>query len=187
MQGMSMMSMMRWSPRRAAAAMFAVLLSAAVAPGQAALAAPPPPAKPAPDKAADRPPDKGQDKPGAAKKAMLSEAEARRFYVFFERLTAIVVANKADCPKMAKQLNAHVDANEELLKALAEAIRDNKELPAATKDRIAKKNASELSPALKKKCATDQTVTRAMARIRPPAAADREREREAEEGEHDRD
>ena len=183
---MSAMSMRRWSAGRAAAAIFAVLLSAAVAPEPAALADPPPPAKPAPDQAADRPPDKGRDKPGAAKKATVSEAEARRFYAFFERLTAIVVANKADCPRMAKQLNAHVDANEELLEALAEAIRDNKELPAATKDRIAKKLASEMSPALKKKCATDQPVARAMARIRPPAAADREREREAE-GEHDRD
>jgi len=180
------MSMMRWSAGRAAAALFTMCLSAAVAPGPAALADPQPPAKPAPDKPADRPPDKGRDKPGAAKKATVSEAEARRFYAFFERLTAIVVANQADCPRMAKQLNAHINANEELLKALAEAIRDNKELPAATKDRIAKKSARELSPALKKKCATDQTVTRAMARIRPPVAADREREREAE-GEHDRD
>jgi len=171
--------MIRWSVKRAAAAMFAALLSGAVAPGPAALADSPPPAKPAPS-------DKPGDKPGDAKRTTLSEAEARRFYAFFERLTAIVVANKADCPRMAKQVNAHVDANQELLKALAEAIRDNKELPAATKDRIAKKYASELSPALKKKCAADQTVTRAMARIRPPATAGHEREREAE-GEHDRD
>jgi hypothetical protein len=172
------MFMIRWSGRRAAAAMFAALLSGAVAPGSAARAEPP--AKPAADK------DKKDDKPAEARQ-MVPEAEARRFYAFFERLTAIVVADQADCPRMAKQVNAHVDANQELLKALAEAIQDHKELPPAIKDRIAKKLANELSPALKKKCVKDQTVTRAMARIRPPAPADRDKDREREAEEHERD
>ena len=179
-------------------ALVCVLAASAVA------AAEPP--KPAPSqKPADKKPDARTDKkpdakPGEktdkdAKDDMVSEEDARKFLAFFEQLVAIVVTNKDDCPKMAAGMKAHVDASQPLLKEMAEARSHGKHLPPAIKEKIAKKSAEELTPALVAKCNKDRGVKMALMRILPPPPGssappedreERERERERErEGDKD--
>ncbi len=124
----------------------------------------PPPAKPA-----DKPVAKPADKPAAPKTA-LSEAEAQRFYAFFDKLVAAVVTNKDDCVKMAAAVNAHIDASQALLKDASDAKAAGKELPQSVKDKIAKKSTDELLPAMKVKCAPDKAVGDAFMRLKPPGA-----------------
>lgn len=120
----------------------------------------PPPAKPA-DKPAEKP---------AAPKTALTEAEAQRFYAFFDKLVSVVVTNKADCVKMATGVNAHIDASQALLKDANDAKAAGKELPQSVKDKIAKKSTDELLPAMKAKCAADKAVGEAFMRLKPPGA-----------------
>jgi len=126
-----------------------------------------PPKAPATDKKADKPADKPDDKAG--KKEPLSQATAERFIAFFDKLVAIVVANKDDCTKMASAVNAHVDANQALLKDIADAKAANKEPPAAMKDHVMQKTKDELQPAMLAKCSQDKGVMAAFNRIRPGA------------------
>ena len=124
----------------------------------------PPPAKPA-----EKPADKPADKPAAPKTA-LTEAEAQRFYAFFDKLVSVVVTNKDDCVKMAAGVNAHIDASQALLKDASDAKAAGKELPQAVKDKISKKSTDELLPAMKAKCASDKAVGDAFMRLKPPGA-----------------
>ena len=128
------------------------------------------PAEKKADKPADKPakPDaKGDDK--SAKREPLAQATAERFMAFFDKLVEIVVANKDDCTKMASAVNAHVDANQPLLKEIADAKASNKEPPAAMKDHVMQKTKDELQPAMMAKCSQDKGVMAAFNRIRPGA------------------
>ena len=122
-----------------------------------------PPKAPAADKKAD----KADDKSG--KREPLSQATAEKFMAFFDKLVDIVVANKDDCTKMATAVNAHVDANQPLLKEIADAKAANKEPPQAMKDHVMKKTQDELQPAMMAKCGQDKAVMAAFMRIRPGA------------------
>jgi hypothetical protein len=121
--------------------------------------------KPA-DKPAAKPDAKGDDKSG--KREPLPSATAERFVAFFDKLVEIVVANKEDCAKMATAVNAHVDANQALLKEIADAKAANKEPPAAMKDHVMQKTKDDLQPAMAK-CGQDKAVMAAFSRIRPGA------------------
>jgi hypothetical protein len=125
------------------------------------------PAEKKADKPADKPAAKSDDKTG--KKEPLSAATAERFMVFFDKLVDIVVTNKDDCAKMASAVNAHVDANQPLLKEIADAKAANKEPPAAMKDHVMQKTKDELQPAMMAKCSQDKGVMAAFNRIRPGA------------------
>jgi hypothetical protein len=125
----------------------------------------PPAAKPAEKPVAAKP----AEKPAPAK-TPLSEAEAQRFYAFFDKLVSVVVTNKDDCVKMAAGVNAHIDASQALLKDANDAKAAGKELPQAIKDKIAKKSTDELLPAMKAKCASDKAVGDAFMRLKPPGA-----------------
>ena len=107
----------------------------------------------------------------APKKEELSAAEAAKFVAFFDKLVDIVVANKQDCAKMAAGINGHVDANQALLKAAADAKNANKDLPQAAKDKIEKRTKDELAPAIMAKCGQDQGVMNAFMRMKPKDAA----------------
>jgi hypothetical protein len=102
-----------------------------------------------------------------ARAETLSDADAQRFVVFFDKFITIVVANQNDCPRMAAGIHAHLDANEALLKQLADAKAHNKQLPPAVKAKIEQKIKNELSPALKK-CVQDKAVQAALSRIDRP-------------------
>lgn len=117
------------------------------------------PAAPAPAPAAPAAPDKTE------KKEQVSDADAKRFADFFDKLVSIVVANQDDCVKMAAGINSHVDANQALIKEMSDPKNRNKELPPAVKDRIQKKVREELTPAITKKCSTDKGVEAAFNRM----------------------
>jgi hypothetical protein len=129
------------------------------------------PAEKKADKPADKPAAKADPKADdkAGKKEPLSQATADRFMAFFDKLVEIVVANKDDCTKMASAVNAHVDANQALLKEIADAKASNKEPPAAMKDHVMQKTKDELQPAMMAKCSQDKGVMAAFNRIRPGA------------------
>jgi hypothetical protein len=149
-----------------AAALLAVII-AAIAPGAPAFAGPP--ARPAADKKADKPaapaPDKTDKADKTEKREPVSDAEAKRFADFFDKLVAIVVANQEDCVKMAAGINGHIDANQAVVKEMNDPRNKNKELPPAVKERIQKKVRDELAPAITKKCSTDKGVEAAFNRI----------------------
>lgn len=118
------------------------------------------------DKKPDKPADKPDDKSG--KKEPMSQATADKFIAFFDKLVEIVVANKDDCTKMATTVNAHVDANQALLKEIADAKAQSKEPPQAMKDHVMQKTRDELQPAMAK-CGQDKAVMTAFGRLRPGA------------------
>ena len=138
--------------------------------GAASMAFADTPKAPAADKKADKPADKPAAKPDdkGAKKEPLSQATADKFIAFFDKLVAIVVANKEDCTKMATAVNAHIDANQALLKEIADARTQNKEPPQAMKDHVMQKTAEELQPAMAK-CGQDKAVLTAFGRLRSGA------------------
>lgn len=115
-----------------------------------------PPAKP--------PAEKPIDKPA---REPVSDADAQRYLAFFEKLVAIVVANQNDCARMAAAIDAHVEANQALVKEVAEAKNRNKELPPAVKAKIQQKVKDELQPALQK-CVQDKAVKAALERLQNP-------------------
>ena len=139
--------------------------------GAATMALAEPPKAPAQaDKKADKPADKPAAKPDdkAGKREQLSQATADKFVVFFDKLVAVVVANKEDCAKLASAVNAHVDANQPLLKEIADAKEQHKEPPQAMKDHVLAKTRDELQPAMAK-CGQDKAVMNAFTRLRPGA------------------
>jgi hypothetical protein len=143
-------------------------LTAASLPASTALADTPP----KPPAQAGKPADKPAAKPGddkAAKKEPLAQATAERFIAFFDKLVELVVANKDDCTKMATAVNSHVDANQAVLKEIADAKAQNKEPPQAMKDHMMQKTRDELQPAMMAKCGQDKAVMAAFMRIRPGA------------------
>jgi tRNA U34 5-carboxymethylaminomethyl modifying GTPase MnmE/TrmE len=102
-----------------------------------------------------------------ARAETISDADAQRFVTFFEKFIAIVVANQNDCPKMATGIHAHLDANAALLKQMADARAQKKQLPPAVKAKMEQKVKNELAPALQK-CAQDKAVQAALARMERP-------------------
>jgi hypothetical protein len=117
------------------------------------------PAAPAPDKI-----DKA-DKDRPAKRELVSDADARRFSEFFDKLVAIVVATQDDCVKMAAGINGHLDANQALIDELNGPKNQDRDLPPAIKERVQKKARDELTPAIVKKCSTDKGVEAAFKRM----------------------
>jgi len=132
----------------------AATLAAAIALAAPALAEPP--AKPPAEKPIDRP-----------ARETVSDADAQRYLAFFEKLVAIVVANQSDCARMATAIDAHVEANQALVKELALVKQRNKQLPPAVKAKIQQKVKDELQPALQK-CAQDKAVKAALERLENP-------------------
>jgi hypothetical protein len=188
---------------------FLVVVLTAASPASLSFAEPPakaPDAK-APDaKAPDaKAPARKVDKPAGDKKAgapakpdtrsapsadTLPDDVAKRFVEFFDKLTRIVVENQSDCAKMAAGVNTHVDTHEALLKQITDAKAQNKSLPPADKEKIAKKSAEELAPAMMKKCSNDRPVMTALMRINPRGeklTPEQERERLRERIEHQKE
>lgn len=148
-----------------------IALTAAAVSGPVALADQPKATAQA-DKKTDKPAAKPSDKPDdkSAKKETLAQSTAERFVAFFDKLVDLVVASKDDCTKMAAAVNAHVDANQPLLKEVSDAKAQNKEPPQAMKDHVTQKTRDELQPAMAK-CGQDKAVMNAFMRIRPGSRA----------------
>jgi len=152
----------------------AAMLAVTVASSAPALADPParpvadPKAAPQAEKKTDKPaapaakPDQGEK---TEKRELLSDADAKRFSDFFDKLVAIVVATQEDCAKMAAGINGHLDANQAVINVIADPKNKDKRLPPAVEERIQKKARDELTPAITKKCAQDKNVDAAFNRM----------------------
>jgi hypothetical protein len=114
------------------------------------------------------PPRPPADKPAATDKAppKVSDADAAKFVAFFDKLVSIAVANQDDCVKMASGFNAHIDANQALLKVANEAMAQGKKLPPAAKQKVEARS-GEFQKAVTKKCGNDKTIQAALMRIFP--------------------
>jgi len=159
---------------RACTALAAAILAGTTAAMLAVTVAPTPAFADPPAKAPKDPKaDKKTDKPAAPpakpdkseKKDLVSDADAKRFAAFFDKLVAIVVATQEDCVKMAAGINCHIDANQALINDLNDPKNKDKELPPAVKERIQKKARDELTPAIIKKCGADKGVEAAFNRM----------------------
>jgi hypothetical protein len=125
--------------------------------------------------------------PSAPPGKTVSDAEAQRLVVFFDKLTSIAVASADDCTKMAAGFNTHIDANEALLKDARDAKSAGKELPPAIKEKIETKVQRELRPAVQKKCAGDRTVQTALVRILQGKPDKKDMDRRDMDRDHDGD
>ena len=73
--------------------------------------------------------DKKAPPPAAAPE--VSQADAEKFLVFFNKLVDTVVANKDDCTKLAAGINGVIDGNKDMIAKANEAKAAGKKLPKA--------------------------------------------------------
>ena len=116
----------------------------------------------------------------------LSAADTAALVGFFEQLITVMLANKDDCPKMAKAIDGHVTRNATMLRAVIKQLTAGKVLPAAAEQKLSARMSSE-SQSLAT-CMADTAVFEAMKRlenpdykppasypeVKPPVAADLE-------------
>ncbi len=111
--------------------------------------------------------------PARADAKEVDAASVKKFLAFFDKLVDTIVADKDSCPKMAKDINALVDGNQDLLAAAAQAEKDGKKMPDDAQKHM-KDSVSKMLPAMMK-CKDDKDVTAALTRLdmkhpAPPAA-----------------
>jgi hypothetical protein len=92
-----------------------------------------------------------------------NSADVKRFLAFFDKLVDIVVADKDSCPKMAKDVNALIDSNKELLEMARKASEDGKKLPDDAQKHMSE-SAKKMMPAMQK-CGNDKDVQAAFGRL----------------------
>ena len=98
-------------------------------------------------------------------KSEASKADVDKWTAFFDKTVDIVVADKADCNKMAGDLTKHIDANQEILKKAQEAKAKGQTLPKDAQDHMAA-GAQKLFTALKEKCLNDKGVQAAIEKFK---------------------
>src|SRR5262245_48557099 len=97
------------------------------------------------------------------KAEQIAQADADKYLAFFNKLTDAIVANKDNCPRMAGAINTIVDANQEIIKKVAEAQAAGKRLPKAAEEKMAART-REMIPAMNK-CGNDADVKAALKKI----------------------
>ena len=104
-------------------------------------------------------------KPAPAPKAENTPAKAdvEKFVAFFDKLVDIIVADKDSCPKMAADVNKHIDANQDILKAGAEAKAKGLQLPKDVQEHMMASVKRMMAAA--QKCGNDKDVQAAMQRM----------------------
>jgi hypothetical protein len=90
-----------------------------------------------------------------------------RLVALFDRIVDAVVADKTDCAKMAKDIDAAIDADKALPAAAAKAKKDGKKLPKAAQDHMAE-GAKRAVPAMQS-CGDKPAVQKAFKRLEPEA------------------
>ena len=95
----------------------------------------------------------------------ISQADADKFMVFFDKFIDTIVADKDNCPKMATDLNKLIDANADLLKKASEAQKSGKKLPKASEDHM-KESSKKIGDSMNK-CGADKGVQSALDRMKP--------------------
>src|SRR5215470_12405869 len=93
----------------------------------------------------------------------ISQADADKYLAFFTKLTDAIVQNKDNCGRMAAQMNAVIDANQDIIKKVAEEQSAGKKLPKKLEEKMAART-REMIPAMNK-CGADTEVRAALKRI----------------------
>lgn len=99
------------------------------------------------------------------KREEVSQADGEKMLAFFSKFVDAIIQNKDNCGKMAKDVNAVVDANPDTVKLANEARLADKQLPKALEEKMAAR-IKELMPAMQK-CGNDKDVKAAIARLVP--------------------
>lgn len=102
-------------------------------------------------------------KPAPAPANAPAKADVDKFLAFFDKLVDVVVADKDSCPKMAADVNKLIDANQDVLKAGAEAKAKGMTLPKDAQDHMMA-SVKRMMPAAQK-CGNDKDVQAAMQRM----------------------
>ncbi len=92
-----------------------------------------------------------------------SSDDVKKFLAFFDKLVDTVVADKDSCPKMAKDVNALIDANQAVLEMAKKAKESGKQLPDDAKQHMME-SAKRMMPAMQK-CGNDKDVNAAFQRL----------------------
>jgi hypothetical protein len=111
-------------------------------------------------------------KPAPAPAPALSDADkadVAKWLAFFDKIVDTVVADKDACPKMAKDVNALVDANKDLLEKANAAVAAGKKLPEDAQKHMMD-SAKKMMPAMQK-CGADKDVQAAFMRMTPKQPA----------------
>ncbi len=92
-----------------------------------------------------------------------SSEDVKKFLTFFDKLVDTVVADKDNCPKMAKDVNSLIDANKAVLEMAKKAKEQGKQLPDDAKQHMME-SAKRMMPAMQK-CGEDKDVNAAFQRL----------------------
>jgi len=95
--------------------------------------------------------------------AEVTPSEASAWVTAFDKIVDTVVANREDCTKMASELNAVIDANQDAIKIARDAKAKGKKLPAAAQQHMLD-GMRRMVGALDK-CGRDEKVGAAFKRI----------------------
>lgn len=93
-----------------------------------------------------------------------SDADAKKFIAFFDKIVDAVVADKDACPKMAADVNKLIDSNQDIIKMANEAEAAGKKLPKDAEDHMMA-SAKKMGPAMQK-CGSDKDVNAAFMRLK---------------------
>jgi hypothetical protein len=97
--------------------------------------------------------------------------DLKAFLKFFDGLANIVVADKADCTKMAADVNKDIDDNKAMLEKAKGWQSSGKQMPADVKQHVME-TAKKMTGAMMEKCSNDKGVQAAFERLPkhgPPA------------------
>ena len=94
-------------------------------------------------------------------------ADGERFVVWFEKLADQITVDKADCPKVATDINSAVDSSKELMDKAEAAMKAGKHLAKPQLDRVIAAG-QKIGNALAAKCGNDKGVQAAVQRVPGP-------------------
>ena len=95
------------------------------------------------------------------------KADGDKFIAFFDKLADTVTADKADCAKMATDINASVDANKALLDAVKEHMKSGQKMPDDMRQHVMA-TGKRIGEAVAAKCSNDKPVQAAIGRLPGP-------------------
>lgn len=107
--------------------------------------------------------DDAKKAPPPAGDSSASAVDVQKFREFWDKLVDIVVANQGDCDKLTVALNAHLDANKDLLDKAHAAATSGKGMPKDLQDHI-QSTRGKLMPAFQK-CGKHAGFKAAFARL----------------------
>jgi peptidyl-prolyl cis-trans isomerase A (cyclophilin A) len=96
----------------------------------------------------------------------LGAADAGKLVAFFEKLVAVMVANKADCPKMAAAMDKLTTENAAMLRAVMKQMAAGRGLPKDAEAKLTTLTAKD--PEAFSKCAGNKAVALALKRVENP-------------------